>query len=230
MPTFSRKIASVNINAISSTLKKNLLRDFVWSNEIDILFLQEVAFENFSFIPSHLAFVNISEDNKGTAVLIRKNIDFSDVLLNPIGRITSIRVGEINFINIYAHSGSAFRKERDILFTQDVLTHLSQNCSNVILGDFNCILLKKDSNGTVKNISQGLQQLVDSLALRDIGNSISSKASYTFFRGDSMSRLDRVYGPDTFLNTVRSFETLATPFSEHHSLIVKYETDTNSLD
>lgn len=227
-PTFSRKIASININAISSTLKKNLLRDFVWNNEIDILFLQEVAFENFNFLPSHLAFVNISSDNKGTAILVRKNIDFFDVLMNPNGRITSIRIGGINFINIYAHSGSAFRKERDTLFTQDILAHLSQTYSNVILGDFNCILLKKDSNGVVKNISQGLQQLVDSFLLRDIGNSLNSKTFYTFFRGDSMSRLDRVYGPQTFLEAVRSFETLATPFSDHHSLIVKFETDSNS--
>lgn len=89
---FSRTIASININAISSTLKKNLLRDFVRNNDVDIIFLQEVAFENFSFIHSHVAFVNISDDNKGTAILIRKNIDFSNIFLNPNGRISSVRV------------------------------------------------------------------------------------------------------------------------------------------
>lgn len=209
-------------------LKKNLLRDFVWSNDIDIVFLQEVAFENFSFLSTHTAFVNISDDNKGTAILVRRNIDFSDVLLNPNGRISSIRIGEINFINIYAQSGSGFRKQRDMLFTQDVLVHLSQDGPNVILGDFNCILLKKDSNGTVKNISQGLKHLIDSLDLRDIGNLLNSKTHFTFFRGESMSRLDRMYGPNTFLNAVKSFETLATSFSDHHSLIIKYETDSNS--
>lgn len=225
---FSRKIASININAISSTLKQNLLRDFVWNNDVDILFLQEVAFENFSFISSHVAFVNISEDNKGTAVLVRKNIDFSDILLNPNGRISSIRIGGINFVNIYAHSGSGYRKERDYLLSQEIIPHLSSNDPNVILGDFNCILLKKDSNGSVKNISKGLKQLVDSLHLKDIGDTFNSKTRFTFFRGGSMSRLDRVYGPENFLKDVRSFDTLATSFSDHHALIVKYEIDSNN--
>lgn len=172
---FSRKIASININAISSTLKKNLLRDFIKNNDVDVIFLQEVAFENFNFISSHVAFVNISDDNKGTAVLVRKNVDFSNILLNPNGRITSISVGGINFVNIYAHSGSGYRKERDVLFTQDIIPHLSSNESNVVLGDFNCILLKKDSNGSVKNISQGLKQLVENLNLKDIGNTTQGK-------------------------------------------------------
>lgn len=203
---FSRKLASININAISSIVKKNLLKDFVWNNDIDFLFLQEVAFENFNFIPSHNAFVNISEDNKGTAILVRRNIETSDILLNPNGRISSIRIGGINFINIYAHSGSGYRKERDLLFSQDIIPHLSCDSPNVLLGDFNCILLKKDSNGTVKNISQGLKQLVDSLDLEDIGITINKKPHFTFFRGESMSRLDRVYGPKSFLDKVHSLK------------------------
>lgn len=224
---FSRKLASININAISSIVKKNLLKDFVWNNDIDFLFLQEVAFENFNFIPSHNAFVNISEDNKGTAILVRRNIETSDILLNPNGRISSIRIGGINFINIYAHSGSGYRKERDLLFSQDIIPHLSCDSPNVLLGDFNCILLNKDSNGTVKNISQGLKQLVDSLDLEDIGITINKKPHFTFFRGESMSRLDRVYGPKSFLDKVHSFESVATSFSDHHALIVKYKTQSN---
>lgn len=226
--TFSKKIATLNINAINSDVKKGLLRDFVFNNDIDVLFLQEVAFENFCFISSHVAFVNISEDNKGTAILLRKNIEFSNVLMNPNGRITSIHIGKLNFINVYAHSGSKYRKERDLLFSQDIVSHISCEQSNIILGDFNCILLKQDSNGVVKNFCPALQNLVSDLQLRDVEKSVNKKTCFTFFRGESMSRLDRIYGTELFIRNVISFESLATPVSDHHALILKFEIENNS--
>lgn len=224
---YSRTLATLNINAISSRIKINLLKDFVWNYDIDFVFLQEVSFEDFSFIPSHLALVNISEDRKGTAILIRKNIQFSSVLMNPNGRITSVCIGGINFINVYAHSGSKFRKERNELFSQEIIPHLSTDAPNVILGDFNCILLKRDSNGAVKNLCPGLSQLVSSLDLLDVGKIKDKQTVYTFFRGESMSRLDRIYAPKNFLERVLKFETIPTCFSDHYSLHMKFEVESN---
>lgn len=137
---FIRKIATLNINAIGTDTKKSLLKDFIWNNDLDVIFLQEVSFESFAFIPSHYAYVNISSTNKGTAILLRKNIEPKSVLLNPNGRISSIVFDNANFVNIYAHSGAQFKKQRDILFTEDVIPHLSGDYPNILLGDFNCIL------------------------------------------------------------------------------------------
>lgn len=46
---FTRKIATLNINAIGTAVKKALLKDFIWNNDLDVVFLQEVSFECFSF-------------------------------------------------------------------------------------------------------------------------------------------------------------------------------------
>ena len=189
--TFSRKLATININAISSNIKLGLLKDFVWDNDLDIVFLQEVSFENFNFLATHFALVNISVDEKGTAVLIRNNIEFSNVLMHQNGRILSVTINDIHFINVYGHSGSQYRHQRDILFSTEIIPHISNAHSNVILGDFNCILFNDDSNGVVKNICHGLKDLTSSLNLTDIGRSINGKPIYTFFRGDSASRIDR---------------------------------------
>ena len=87
--TFIRKFATVNLNAISSNLKLSLFKDFVWNNDLDFVFVQEVAVENFIYLSSHTALVNISVDGKGTGILIRKNIQYTNVILNKNGIITS---------------------------------------------------------------------------------------------------------------------------------------------
>lgn len=88
---YIRKIATINLNAISCRVKQHLLKEFVWNNDLDVVFMQEVAFENFSFVPTHTAVVNISEDGKGTGILLRNNISYTNLVMNTNGRITCNR-------------------------------------------------------------------------------------------------------------------------------------------
>lgn len=148
---YIRKIATINLNAISCRVKQHLLKEFVWNNDLDVVFMQEVAFENFSFVPTHTAVVNISEDGKGTGILLRNNISYTNLVMNTNGRITSLVIDGVNFINVYAHSGSKYKRERDNLFTDEILVHLGEFKENVVLGDFNCIIDKKDSTGVIRN-------------------------------------------------------------------------------
>lgn len=219
-----RNIATINLNAIGSTVKKLLLRDFVWNNDLDVIFMQEVAFENFAFINSHKALINISSDGKSTGVLLRNNIDYTDLVMNTNGRITSLCIDNINFINIYAHSGSGFKKERDQLFTVDSLIHFKEGKENVMLGDFNCIVHATDSNSSVKNISNGLKHLVSSMNFIDVEKKIKGGGTaFTFYRNGSMSRLDRIYSSQSFCDYVTAIETKPTAFSDHHCVVVKYK-------
>lgn len=220
---YIRKVASVNLNAISCRVKQHLLKDYVWNNDLDIVFMQELSFENFSFLPSHTAIVNISSDGKGTGILVRNNISFSNVIMNTSGRITSLVIDQVNFINVYAHSGSMYKKERDRLFTDEILIHLGEFRENVILGDFNCIIDKHDSNGSVKNICNGLKNMVKELELLDVEISKNNRRVFTFVRGDSKSRLDRIYASKNFVEHVAKIETIAVPFSDHHSVIMTVE-------
>lgn len=219
---FIRNIATINLNAISSPVKKSLFKDFVWNHDLDVIFVQELAFENFSFLSTHRAISNISEDGKGTGILLRNNLAFSNVILNVNGRISSVTVDSVNYINVYAHSGSGFKKERDVLFNEDILIHLAHDKENVIVGDFNCVLIESDMVGSVKNFCGGLKNLVDSLELKDVEKTILKRqTNFTFVRGASKSRLDRYYGSVEFIKNVQCIRTIPLSFSDHHSVILK---------
>lgn len=113
---FVFNVATLNLNSINTDVNKALLKDFITKFDIDVAFLQEVAFENFTFLPSYTPLINISIDRKGTGVLIRDNLDFHSYVLDPSGRITSVVINDINFVNVYAHSGTNKKKEREDLF------------------------------------------------------------------------------------------------------------------
>lgn len=174
---FVYTIATLNLNSSNANVNKNLLKDFIMDYNVDIAFLQEVSFEDFSFIYSHNSLVNISIDKKGTAVLIRKSFSYSDFILDPSGRIVSVRVNDVNLINIYAHSGNNLRKERDNLFTEALTVHLNKpgTKSMLIGGDFNCILHAEDNRSSQKNFSCGLKHLVDLFKLKDIAKTRKPK-------------------------------------------------------
>lgn len=226
---FIRNIATANLNAINSDVKKSLLKDFIWTNDLDIIFLQELAFENFSFLSTHTAIVNISIDGKGTGILLRNNLLFTDIVLNCNGRISSVCVDSINYINIYAHSGSNQKKERDILFNDEILIHLAHGKENVIVGDFNCILLPEDMSGPIKNFCHGLNNLISGLDLKDVEKTmLKSRVNFTFYRGSSKSRLDRFYASKEFIDLISEIKTLPLAFSDHHSVLIKYKIEDSS--
>lgn len=156
---YIRKVASININALEIASKKHLLKDFVIASDLDIVFIQEVHFENFSFLPQYVAYINISEFNKGTAILVRKSLGPTVPLFDPTGRITSVEVGDVNFINIYGHSGSQYRAERDDLFRNRIAVHFNKTTAknHVLGGDFNCVVDERDTKNRAYNICHGLR-------------------------------------------------------------------------
>lgn len=167
---YVRKIVTININAIAVQAKKMLLKEFLVKNDVDIAFLQEVQFEDFSFIQSHVAFVNIGVTNKGTAILIRKTLEHSHLLMDPEGRLMSISVDGLNLVNVYGHSGAHYKTERDVLFSDTIAVHFNKPGIkvNILAGDFNCVLDAKDCKGKMYNFSSGLKSAVDLLELQDV--------------------------------------------------------------
>lgn len=219
---FILKIATVNLNSTTTFINQNMLRDFVWNHDIDLLFVQELCYQNFSFIPSHFSIVNLSQRGMGTGILLRKSFEFNNVILDPNGRISSIVINNINFINIYAHSGTNKKKERDELFLNNLTVHLSKSGVeySVLGGDFNCILNSSDATGSSNNFSSGLKRLVDAFQWKDIMIE-KRKSEFTFFRSGASSRLDRFYGPAEFVSKVLSAETIPVPFSDHCAVVLK---------
>lgn len=230
--TFSKKIATINLNSIKTDINKSLLRDFIINENLDFVFLQEVLFEDFSFINTHRAFVNISDQDKGTAILIRKNQGFRNVIYDPSGRILSIVCDDVNLINVYAHSGTNKKRERDDLFRNQMTAHIvkGNNLHTIIGGDFNCILNKRDSRSAIANISNGLRDLTKSMHLKDVATELKgSNTEFTFFRSDSASRLDRFYVNSGFLSNVSNVRTVEVAFSDHMAVIMSYKVDPKCL-
>lgn len=224
---FVRKVASVNLNAMNVMAKKMLLKEFVIKNDLDVVFLQEVLFDNFGFIPTHHALVNISETNKGTAILVRKSLEISDFILDPCGRITSVVVDDINFVNVYGHAGSQYKAERDVLFEQNVTVHMCKRTADAIVGgDFNCILETDDCRSNNKNLSRGLLSFVNMFGLKDVECKLKGKnKQFTFYRNDSASRLDRFYAPSNLLKRISGFQNIPVPFSDHRAVVFRYNID-----
>ena len=224
------RVASVNLNSSTNLVNKNLLKDFIFNNDLDVIFLQEVVYSNFSFIPSFLPFVNISERESGTAILVRNSFESSQPLFSLNGRVTSIVIENINFVNVYAHSGSNRRKERDNLFLNDLTTHLAKaNVStNIVGGDFNCIINGSDCIGDSKNYSAGLRQLIEAFGWKDVAWELK-KHQFTFHRLSSASRLDRFYIPHGFIDNILDFKTEAIAFSDHCGIVLKIKVDPSMI-
>lgn len=165
---FIRSACTINLNAINTFVKKSLFENFVWNNDIDILFMQEVAFEDFGFLPTHAAIVNIGTEHKSTAILVRKTVKFENVVMSTDGRLTSVTIDQVNFINVYAASGSGRKNERHNMFTSGIIPHLSTTKRNVVVGDFNCVLSRADSNSRAANSCTGLENLISTLRLYDV--------------------------------------------------------------
>lgn len=227
---FTLKIASVNLNSTTTTINQNLLRDFIWNQDIDLVFVQELCYQNFSFIPSHFAIINLNQNGMGTGILLRKSFEFNNVVLDPNGRISSLVINGINYINIYAFSGTNKKKERDELFLNNLTVHLSKSGIeySVLAGDFNCILNSSDATGATKNVSAGLKRLVESLQWKDIFAEMKQN-EFTFFRSGVASRLDRIYGPSRFVDLILEAKTISVPFSDHCAIVLKIKTDSNSF-
>lgn len=219
---FTFSLVTINLNSTNNPIHKSLLKDFLQNHDVDIAFLQEVAYENFTFVPSYTAIVNISPEKVGTAILLRKNLQFDHPILDPSGRIISVIVHGINFVNIYAYSGTNKKKLRDEFFRSDIVVHLAKSkCElSVIGGDFNCILDKADSNSAVKNFCSGLSSLVDQCHFKDVMKELKT-TEFTFLRGESSSRLDRFYAPEAFIKRVSKGKTIATAFSDHRAVFLK---------
>lgn len=110
-------IATININTISNQNKINALRSFVRSQDVDIIFLQEVESE-MTTIPGYNVISNVDHSRRSTAIALKSHIKFSNIERSIDTRLIAIRLpGSITFVNVYAPSGSQMRSQRQHFLT-----------------------------------------------------------------------------------------------------------------
>lgn len=113
---FTYNIATVNLNSTNNLVYKMLLKDFLHNHDVDIAFLQEVVYEDFSFVSNYNVIVNINTDKTGTAILLKNNLIYKHHIVDPSGRLISVVVNGVNFVNVYAFSGTNKKSNVTIFF------------------------------------------------------------------------------------------------------------------
>jgi exonuclease III len=110
---YTYRIATLNINGVSSTTRIRMLEDFLRRQEIDLMLLQEVTQDTISMIGNYTAHINIGTDGRETAILAKEGFTLTNIQRIPSGRGIAATLQGIRIVNIYAPSGSEKKRERE---------------------------------------------------------------------------------------------------------------------
>jgi len=217
-------IASLNINGGRSSIRKAEVKQFVETNHIDVLLLQETrcssscASEWQRIMRGKWFFSSLEHPRAGVAVYIQPSFCSPSVVFNEIikGYLISLTFTHNGFkhtvLNVYAPSDST---ERLAFYThlETSLVHIDFVGLVCLGGDFNCTMDPAiDRNGeephpaSAAPLLKALSKfsLVDVWRIRNL-----SVRQYTWSRCSkghlSLARLDRFYINSTFLNVVFVF-------------------------
>jgi exonuclease III len=157
---YTYKIATININGIASHVRLRMLEDYLRQQDIDIVLLQEVTHTKIISFCKYNAYVKVSTENRGTAILAKEGLSLTDITRLPSGRGIAVCYEGIRIINIYAPSGLKKRRKREAFYNTEVPNLLRSTPAEILLaGDFNCVLSHVDSTGQGK-YSRTLEKLV----------------------------------------------------------------------
>ena len=176
-------ICTLNVNGLNVDNKQYHLSSFLLQNKIDIIFLQEhnlkTKYDINVLADKFEAYINETSLLKGgTGILIRKNmgIEVINVEYHYNTRIIKMKIKIkdkiFQLINVYAHSGSNNKVDRENLFAQEILFYLRSNIDNLIFGgDFNSIIRDIDATNPYSYLkSESLKCLCSELKLKDVHN------------------------------------------------------------
>ena len=143
---FIYKIATININGISSANRILLLGEFLFQNDIDIALLQEVTTNNLTSICNYTVFDNIGTDGRGTAILAKPGINLTEVKRLPSGRGIAASFFGTKIVNIYAPSGAEKKRVALIMLIIalqfDVSTSKNTRTLNCLVVSFHSSVLR----------------------------------------------------------------------------------------
>ena len=183
------KIATININVISSNARLQMLEDLLWLQDIDFTLLQEVLHTTLNTIRRYTVHMNIGTSRCGTAILAKDGLALSNIQRLPSRREISSSFRSILIVNIYAPSGAEKRQEREAFYNTEVV-HLtpSSSMAMILAGDFNYVITNGDSTGQ-RNCSRALARLIQGLDLIDVWETTPTRTAYTHYTATGASGL-----------------------------------------
>ena len=239
MAAHNFKLVSKNI---ASSRRVEFVLEILRTERPHLLLLQEVTLTTAQLLAavqtlnykceSNIDVVNLSQP--GTAAVWRADLHVRQVDSLQTCRLQSITIGDQTFLNVYAPSGSANRRERNLLFSRDMFPHLltmQAGLLPVLAGDWNCLLAAEDTTANFRDkYSLDLDSLVKSFRYCDSYRVLHPKAvEFTFYRAScSPARLDRVYLPPHLATSLKSVSH-QPEVADHWSVHVELEFDVMRL-
>jgi exonuclease III len=219
------RIATLNINGMTSPTKIAMMENFLHTSEIDILLVQEVTKQVLHNLQGYQTLYNIGTNCRGTAIIAKQGITFENITRIPSGHAIAAKFNDYWLINIYAPSRMACRQEREAFYTCELSHILSQPANNILMaGDFNCTLEKGNATGTL-NQSRGLTEIIRGMELRDVWNRTPESPGYTHYSINGASRLDRIYVTKELYQKKQGLETKIAAFTDHLAICLHLKQD-----
>ena len=228
-------ITSLNINGLNCYNKQLKLIDFCKLHKIDVILIQEhnirekknLCKEIFDFFHVN---INLEISLKGgTAIFINRKLPLDIISCENLAnsRIMSMKAKIYNqvlhFLNIYAQSGTNVSKERDELFSNDLVFYLRHNLNNTIMGgDWNCVLSQRDTESSSTHVSKALLHLIRTIQFKDAWFLKNRNVEYTYSRTNHGSRLDRFYVKDMG-NYIKHIKVIHVSFPDHSSVMMNLD-------
>jgi exonuclease III len=187
------KIATLNINGMSSSTKLRMLADCLGRQDVDVIFLQEVTTTEVGQIRGYAAYHNVGTTMRGTEITTRSTLLFTKITAPPSGRVMAANLGDLRMVNIYAPSGTARKAEREAFFNGELTNLLRHATGPILLGvDFNCTIEPLETTGHAQPC-RALTNLLDGLGMQDKWKQNPNRSVYNHYSASGANRIDRIY-------------------------------------
>lgn len=235
------KFASLNTGGLNAALKRTKVMTYVKNLNADVMFLQEthlLRFEHQKLNRPWIGHVFHSQFNcktRGTAVLIRKNVQFvpSKTIADPEGRYTIISgilyQKPVILASIYAPNWD------DPSFFSSVLSLIPNLDSHTLIlgGDLNCVIdpvLDRSSTRVISpsKMSQSLSTFMEQFGYIDPWRFTHPQSrQYSFFSHAhrSFSRIDYFIMDKNLISSLRSIQYLPITVSDHSAVVLDLRFD-----
>jgi exonuclease III len=214
------KIATININAITSRTRVGMLTEYIRRHELDIILIQEINTELLN-MPGYDMFYNVGTQTRGTAIMARSDIPLTHFSKLPMGRAIAAEYTGLHIVNIYAPSGTARQTEQEQFYNTQLPQLLQDRHGDLIVGgDFNCVRTPADTTGNY-NTSRSLAEMIRGVRLTDTWAQNPNRPTHTHFSPAGASRIDRIYVASEVMDRKTGIEILPAAFTAHNALVLR---------
>jgi exonuclease III len=128
------KIATLNINVITSRTRVGMLAEYIRSQDLVIVLIQEITSMGLLNVPGYDTYYNVGIQMRGTAIVARNDITLTHLNKLPTERAIAAEYKGMCVVNIYAPSGIARRTEREYFYNTELPQILQAGHGDLVVG------------------------------------------------------------------------------------------------